>query len=104
VSSVEVRPAAPWPPEEWNQLQRGVLRLLESREAWRNRARAAERRVGELEAALHAYSSGSVDPLALAVRADELARENQRLRHRFETARARVRRLLRRLDLLQEVR
>lgn len=91
-------------PVEWNRLELTVRRLLEGYEGWRRRARTAEVRVQELERALRDVSGGELDPLALAARLQAAERENGALRRRLDQARDRVRRILSRLEFLEEER
>lgn len=89
-------------PAEWDRLELAVRRLLDEYAACRRRAEAAERRVAELEAALHQVAGGAVDPLALNERLATLEAENRALTERLERARLGVGRLVARLQFMEE--
>ncbi|HEX6940692.1 MAG TPA: hypothetical protein VF158_14850 [Longimicrobiales bacterium] len=89
---------------EWDRLELSVRRLLDDYERWRDRARRAERRVAELEAALRDVAGGELDPLAMAAQIEHLQAENRDLLDRLGQARARVARLMDRLRFLEEAR
>lgn len=93
-----------WPGAEWNGLEVAVRRLIDARDAWRRRALEAERRVCELESALDDVLSGKLDPVELTQRVEALASENRALRERVVAAREKVRGILQRLEMLEEVR
>ena len=93
------RPALP---PEVDRLELTVRRLVDEHEQWRRRARKAERRVTELEAALKDVTSGDLDPVALAAQAAASAQENRALRERLEQARQTVDRIAARLQFLEE--
>ncbi len=103
MSSGEPEPR-PERPVEWDRLELSIRRLLDDYERWRERARAADRRIQELDAALREISSGGLDPMALSARVDELEAENRALQDRLEQARERVSRLVARLRFLEEER
>lgn len=88
---------------EWDRLELAVRRLLDEHTAAKGRVREVEARIMELEGALRRVSSGDIDPLALAARAEELAAENKVLRERLEVARDKLNRLLRRLRFVEDV-
>lgn len=92
------------PPAEWDRLELSVRRLLDDYDRWRERARAAENRIRELETALRDLAGGLLDPLALSARVDALQAENQELRVRLERARERVTTIMARLRFLEEQR
>ena len=96
--------ARPAVPPEMDRLELGLRRLLDDHERWRVRARSAERRVAELEAALRDVASGDLDPVALAAQAEAIERENHTLRERLEQARSAVDRITARLQFLEEER
>jgi hypothetical protein len=89
-------------PPEWDRLELGVRRLLDDHKGWRRRARAAEQRVKELEATLRDLTSGVLDPEALSARVQTLEEENRSLRQRVDLAREGVRKVLGRLQFLEE--
>lgn len=91
-------------PIEWDRLELSVRRLLDDYDRWRERARSAERRIGELEAALRDVAGGHLDPIALSARIEELEAENRELLDRLGRARERVVRLVDRLRFLEEER
>ncbi|MBI4409595.1 MAG: hypothetical protein HY561_07790 [Gemmatimonadetes bacterium] len=88
-------------PAELDRLELAIRRLLEAYRGIDRRARAAEKRVRELEAALRDVASGRLDPLALSQRLEVLNEENRRVRQRLDEARGGVRRLLARLQFLE---
>ncbi len=89
-------------PPEWDRLELGVRRLIDDHKGWRRRARAAEQRVQELEATLRDLTSGVLDPEVLSARVQTLEEENRSLRQRVDLAREGVRRVLGRLQFLEE--
>ncbi len=97
VSSGGPKTARVTAPVEWDRLELAVRRLLDEYAACRRRAEAAERRVVELEAALHEVGVGAVDPFELHERIAALEAENASLRERLEQARAGVGRIVARL-------
>lgn len=86
---------------EWDRLELAVRRLLEDYQLSRNRAANAERRIGELEAALEALAGGGPDPIALSERIEELEAENLELVERLARARQEVERIMARLQFLE---
>jgi predicted RNase H-like nuclease (RuvC/YqgF family) len=88
-------------PPELRRLERSLERLLSEHEALRSRAAAAERRIRELEEALQGVSSGTLDPIALAQRADTMERENRQLNKRLAQAHETVQRIVARLQFLE---
>lgn len=88
-------------PPEWDRLELAVRRLLDDRDRWQSRARAAERRVRELEGLLNEMSEEGVDPIALARRLEAVEAENRALRERIDDAKARVEKILARLRFLE---
>jgi hypothetical protein len=99
VSNGAARPAVS---PEWDRLQGGVQRLLEDHRGLRERARAAEQRVAELEATLRGVTSGAFDPEALSARVHALEEENRSLLQRVEQAREGVRKVVGRLQFIEE--
>jgi chromosome segregation ATPase len=91
-------------PPELDRLELTVRRLLESHDAWRQRAEAAEARIAELEAAVRDLSSGSMEPVAMADDVRTLQTQNSELRSRLETAQQAVQRMLSRLQFVEEER
>ena len=89
-------------PAEWDRLELAVRRLVDELAQWRGRAERAEAAVAEMDAALRAVSTGSLDPLALQKRTQVLEQENTVLQQRLEQARERVQRIVARLDFVQE--
>lgn len=89
-------------PEEFDELARSVLLLLERYDELGVRAAEAEARVEELESAMRDLSSGTLDPVAMSARLDELETENQDLRRRMDEARERVRKVMARFDFIRE--
>jgi predicted RNase H-like nuclease (RuvC/YqgF family) len=91
-------------PAEMDRLEARLRRLLDEHDRWRRRARTAEERVGELEAALKEVATGELDPVALAAQARTFERENSTLRKRLADARTTVDRIVARLQFLEEER
>jgi chromosome segregation ATPase len=91
-------------PPELDRLELTVRRLLESHDAWRQRAERAESRIAELEAAVQDLSTGSLDPVAMAGEVRSLDAQNRELRTRLEAARQAVQRMLSRLQFVEEER
>jgi hypothetical protein len=89
-------------PAEWDRLELGVRRLLDDQKIWRRRARTAEERVAELEATMRDLSTGALDPSLLSGRIQTLEEENRSLRQRVDLAREAVRRVLGRLQFLED--
>ncbi|MDX1673822.1 MAG: hypothetical protein R3314_03375 [Longimicrobiales bacterium] len=89
-------------PEEFEQLEGRVRKLLEELAGYRARAEMAEERSAELEKALRDVSSGALDPMQLRERTRKLKAENEELRDRMVAARDRIRRLVSRFDFLRE--
>ncbi len=94
--------AAPILPPECVRLESAVRRLGDEFAGYRARAQLAEARAGELERALKAVSSGSLDPVSLRERIGKLEQENRDLRRQMLQAQDRVRRLIARFDFLRE--
>jgi hypothetical protein len=88
--------------QDWERLELAVRRLLESQDALRRRAQAAETRIRELEAGLADVNAGRLDPVALSERAQLLERENRALESRLAQARETVQRILTRLRFAEE--
>jgi hypothetical protein len=86
----------------WRRLEEAVQRMAADRGAWRERALAAEERIGELESALRDVSAGRLNPVALAERSRELEAENRALGDRVDRARETVERIMARLQFTQE--
>jgi hypothetical protein len=86
----------------WRRLEDAVKRMAADRGAWRERALAAEERIGELESALRDVSAGQLDPVALAARSRTLEEENRALAERVARAREAVERIVTRLQFTQE--
>src|SRR5690606_41499211 len=82
VSSGGPKTARVTAPVEWDRLELAVRRLLDEYAACRRRAEAAERRVVELEAAMHEVGVGAVDPFDLHERIAALDDEDASLRER----------------------
>lgn len=91
-------------PPEWHRLERTARSLLEGYDALRRRAHTAEARVQELERTLREVSAGELDPLTLVARLRSAEDENRALRRRLEQARDRVRRILARIEFLEDAR
>jgi predicted nuclease with TOPRIM domain len=89
-------------PAEYVRLEAAVKRLLDEAAGFRARAKVAEQRAAELERTLRDVSSGTLNPVQLRERLEEIEEENQELRGRMVTARDRVRRLIDRFDFLGE--
>jgi hypothetical protein len=87
-----------------DRLEHAARRLIASRAAWLARARAAEARARELQAALEGVRTGALDPRELGERVAALERENAALRHRLQDAAAIVQRIQARLQLLEDER
>lgn len=103
-SAADGPPADPSRPPDWDRLELAARRLLDEHDAWQRRARTAEARVRELEAALDDVSSGDLNPVQLAEKVEMLDAANASLRDRLERARGSIRRILDRLQFLQEER
>ena len=86
----------------WRRLENLVRRMVADRGAWRERALAAEERIGELESALRDVSAGKLDPVALSERTQKLEAENRVLSDRVTRARETVERIMARLQFTQE--
>ncbi|HEX6589873.1 MAG TPA: hypothetical protein VF039_12695 [Longimicrobiales bacterium] len=91
-------------PGEWSELELAVRRMLDDYAAMKARVERAEARAAELEVALQNFSSGSVDPVDVQRRVDQLSRENQELRRRLGQAHDRVTLVLDRLRFAEESR
>jgi len=91
-------------PDEYDGLELSVRRLMDRYEAWRRRAREAERRVEELQATVRRLSSGGLDPVALQQQADTLQAQNAALRRRMDQAHQRIQKMVARFDFLQDER
>ncbi|HET9981998.1 MAG TPA: hypothetical protein VFQ38_00355 [Longimicrobiales bacterium] len=102
MSSVAGKPGHPPPPAEFGRLEDSVRRMLEEFTALRRRAAQAEARVRQLEGTVAQLSGGAFDPEALLGRVHALEAENRQLRARLDTAAAHVRRLLARINFLEE--
>jgi chromosome segregation ATPase len=89
---------------ELDRLELTVRRLLESHDAWRQRAEAAQARVAELERTVRDLSTGSLDPVAMAGDVRSLEAENRELKDRLVKARAGVQRMQARLQFVEEER
>lgn len=96
--------AADIAPPAWDRLELEVQQLVEEYTTWRSRARVAEQRVAELEAALRSIADGSLDPLAIAERLERVEAENTTLRDRVKRARNAVHHMQARLEFLREER
>src|SRR5690606_21463337 len=70
-------------PAEWDRLELSVRRLLDDHERVRERERAAERRIQELETLLREVTGGGLDPVALNARVAALEAENRELVRRL---------------------
>jgi len=89
---------------EFDRLEQAVRQLLQAVAAWRARAEAAEARGQELQGALDAVRTGTLDPRQLGERVAQLEAENESLRQRLRSAEALVHRIHARLQLLEEER
>lgn len=89
---------------ELDRLEQVVRQLLTTGAAWRARAQSAEQRSRELQAALDAVRTGSLDPRQLGERVAQLETENESLRQRLRSAEGVVQRIHARLQLLEEER
>jgi hypothetical protein len=101
-SNGAVDPAAREGAPDWVRLRAAVRRALEDVDAWQRRARAAEKRVEELESALREVSGGNLDPVALSEQLRACERENRLLQQRMAHARDSVERIQSRLQFLEE--
>lgn len=102
MSRVGADPSPPAPrPEAWDRLELAVRRLMDEFVTEQTRARAAESRVAELEAALSAIAGDGPDPIELERRIEELEAENHALRDRLGKARAEIERIMARLRFLE---
>jgi hypothetical protein len=102
VSSVAGKSGPPPPPAEFARLEDGVRRLLEEFTALRHRTAQAEERVRQLEATVAQLSGGLFDPEALLGRVRALEAENRQIRARLDGAATHVRRILDRINFLEE--
>lgn len=89
-------------PPELDHLEATIRRLLESHDTWRERARAAEARIRELEEAVQELSAGRLDPVALAEDVRTLEERNASLHDRLTRAHAAVERMMARLQFTAE--
>lgn len=89
---------------EWDRLEIAARRLLTDYATNRDRARTAEKRVGELERAVRDLSKGGVDPVQLHRDIERLETENHELAERIERADERLRRILARLQFIEDER
>jgi hypothetical protein len=89
-------------PPELDRLELTVRRLLESHDAVRRRAEAAEARVRELEGAVQDLSGGRIDPVALGEEVARLEERNRTLEERVAQAHAAVLRMMARLQFTVE--
>jgi hypothetical protein len=89
---------------EFDRLEDSIRRLRAAGQEWQARARAAEERGRELQAALDAVRTGTLDPRELGERVAQLEAENEALRHRLRDAEALVQRIHARLQLLEDER
>lgn len=101
MSNAAPEPATPTVPG-WDRLELTVRRLMAEHEALQKRALAAEKRVGELEAALQDVKSGRLDPLAASERARALEEQNRVLSDRMGKAREMVERILGRIQFAED--
>ncbi len=86
----------------WDRLEASVEELLSRHDALLQRARAAEARVGELEADLEHASSGADGARAMEEEIERLRDRNRLLEERMADGRSRVRQIAERLRLAQE--
>lgn len=91
-------------PPELDNLELAIRRLLEDHDAWRDRARAAEARIRELEKAVQELSAGRLDPVALAEDVRTLEERNAAMHDRLTRAHAAVERMMARLQFTAEER
>src|SRR5690625_294551 len=89
-------------PGDWDRLDIAVRRLLDDYDDQVRSRAAAEVRVRELESTIEEISKGELDPIVLRERVDELEAENRELRERLEKARAKIERIIARLDFLED--
>jgi len=89
-------------PAGWDRLELAVRRLLDDYDDQVRSRAAAEVRVRELESTIEEISKGELDPIVLRERVDELEAENRELRERLEKARAKIERIMARLDFLED--
>ncbi len=87
---------------EWDRLELAARRLLKEYTAARRRLGEAESRASRLEETLRQVSEGAVDPVAMQARLRRAEAENRELKARLQEADDRVKRMLARLDFLQE--
>ncbi|MGH7481830.1 MAG: hypothetical protein ACRELV_06710 [Longimicrobiales bacterium] len=87
---------------EWDRLELAARRLLTGYGTSRDRARAAEARVRELERAVRDLSKGGADPVQLHRDIERLEKENRELHGRIALADERLQRILARLRFLQD--
>lgn len=87
---------------EFDRLQEAIRGLRAAGQHWQARARAAEERGRELQAALDAVRTGTLDPRELGERVAQLEAENEALRQRLRNADALVQRIHARLQLLED--
>jgi hypothetical protein len=91
-------------PPELDRLELKVRRLLETHDAWRRRAEAAEVRVRNLEATVRELAAGNLDPVVLADEVRTMDERNRALRERMQQAHQAVQRMLARLQFAEEER
>ncbi|CAN5681270.1 hypothetical protein BH23GEM9_BH23GEM9_13540 [soil metagenome] len=89
-------------PPELDRLEQTIHRLLESHDAWRQRATAAESRIAELEGTVRQFASGGLDPVALADQVRALEERNRAMKERLERGQETVQRMLARLQFAEE--
>jgi hypothetical protein len=89
---------------EFDRLEEAVRRLGATGARWQARAHTAEIRGRELQAALDAVRTGTLNPRELSERVAQLETENEALRQRLRSAEALVHRIHARLQLLEDER
>lgn len=89
-------------PEDFDQLEASVRRLLDELAGFRARAEVAEAKCADMEKTLRDMSSGALDPMQLRDGLRDLKSENTELRRRMVEAQDRIRRLVSRFDFLRE--
>ncbi len=87
---------------DFTRLETAVARLLERMDGLRERTRAAEARVQDVEELLRRFTRGDDDPARLVERLKATERENADLRARLEQGREGVERLLARIRFLED--
>ena len=84
------------------RLDRAVGRLIDALDSEKERSRAAEKRVSELEKLLKRFEKNGVDPTALTGKVSKLQKENRDLKARIRKGREGAERVLARIKFLEE--